>query len=420
MMRSYVRVFALLGVIAATLGGQQVLAVSTGPVLLGFGETYQSGADRSVHRGVDLAGFTGDAVVVPVEGEVSFAGRVPGQAGGSVMAVSIRVGQDTLSLSPLERVDVEKGQRLRPGDSVGLLAGVGDPSSAQPHIHLSLRREGVYLDPAHLLVSAPLPVPTETQTQPTLAPATTEPEPVAVAAPVAAPVVQPAAAPAPTMVTAAPPIADVEIGTASEPDASAARSAVPRDATVPSGSSASSRGSVLSPGVSLSPTPSDAKGSIAVSPWSAAGTSVLARLGSAVRGRGVLESAAAAITGHSQVRGGDLRAATPRDVPNGRRVGATARSPFTTSVRPAVRSLGAGSSAALTPAGAGLIVSSLLGIAFLLSRRTFERRLLFSQPVSDRFGSMLQHLRAGDTLCGLTSCSGLLPSQSRGRLAQRR
>ncbi|HSK48436.1 MAG TPA: peptidoglycan DD-metalloendopeptidase family protein [Coriobacteriia bacterium] len=63
----------------------------------------------------------------------------------------------------------------------------------------------------------------------------------------------------------------------------------------------------------------------------------------------------------------------------------------------------------------GVVAALLAGSALLLTRRALTRRVTGRGPVSDRFGTLLQHLKAGDTICGLTSCSGPLPSQSRGR-----
>jgi hypothetical protein len=77
----------------------------------------------------------------------------------------------------------------------------------------------------------------------------------------------------------------------------------------------------------------------------------------------------------------------------------------------------------LSDAGTSGVVAILVSLAVcacLLARRAFERKVLSNPPVSDRLGRVLQQLRAGDTLRGLTSCPGPLPSQSRGRIAQRR
>jgi len=66
------------------------------------------------------------------------------------------------------------------------------------------------------------------------------------------------------------------------------------------------------------------------------------------------------------------------------------------------------------------IAAAFAACALLLGRKALEGRVTSNPPVSDRLGTLLQQLRAGDTLRGLTPAPGTLPSQSRGRLAQRR
>ncbi len=75
--------------------------------------------------------------------------------------------------------------------------------------------------------------------------------------------------------------------------------------------------------------------------------------------------------------------------------------------------------------GAGWPALAVFGVALItttlmLGRRALERQISVDAPVSDRLGTLLQHVWTGATICGLTSCSGLLPSQSRSRIAQRR
>jgi len=73
----------------------------------------------------------------------------------------------------------------------------------------------------------------------------------------------------------------------------------------------------------------------------------------------------------------------------------------------------------LLVAGAA-VPAALWAMLVLLGRRAVRARVLSYEPLSDRFGILLQHMRTGDTILGLTSCSGHSPSQSRSRLAQRR
>ena len=70
------------------------------------------------------------AVRAPLSGRVSFAGRVPGAGGGTVLAVTIATASGSVTLMPLASASVKAGAELAEGDSVGTLDGNGDASSA--------------------------------------------------------------------------------------------------------------------------------------------------------------------------------------------------------------------------------------------------------------------------------------------------
>lgn len=128
-----------------------------GPVLLGYGEAYLApgGSGSRAHSGVDLGCGEGDSALSCEGGTVSFAGAVPSDAGGRILAVTI-AGDDGLRITymPLATATVAAGQRIEAGSTVGGIAGVGDASSAVPHLHMSVRRGEAYLDPAGMLASA--------------------------------------------------------------------------------------------------------------------------------------------------------------------------------------------------------------------------------------------------------------------------
>lgn len=90
------------------------------------------------HWGVDVAvPFGGDAVA-PVSGQVTFAGAVVG-----VKTVTIGHGTSRVSVSYLADVTVQKGDQIERGQRVGV-AGLHGGRAA---IHISVRRDGVYVDP---------------------------------------------------------------------------------------------------------------------------------------------------------------------------------------------------------------------------------------------------------------------------------
>ena len=112
------------------------------------------------HRGVDLAGDVGDAVRAPAAGTVVFAGSVPADGGGTCNAVTIELPSgDRVSLLPLSEVWVDEGAPVGAAEQVGALAVAGDDSSSGTHVHMSLRHDGVYVDPtAFLSATAAAPV----------------------------------------------------------------------------------------------------------------------------------------------------------------------------------------------------------------------------------------------------------------------
>lgn len=100
------------------------------------------------HRGVDTGADRGTAVRASADGTVRFAGSV---AGNRTVSVDHADGLVT-SYSYLGSISVTEGQSVSRGQTIGT---VGDGHPAQelpPHVHLSARRDGVYLDPLELYV----------------------------------------------------------------------------------------------------------------------------------------------------------------------------------------------------------------------------------------------------------------------------
>lgn len=123
----------------------------TGCALVRFGERYGAENQRT-HCGLDLAGTPGEAVTAPCDGIVVFAGEIPADGGGRVVAVTIQPEEGlAVTVSPLEASVVRKGDAVQRGATIGGLAPTGDASSAQPHVHLSVRRDGRYVDPEPML-----------------------------------------------------------------------------------------------------------------------------------------------------------------------------------------------------------------------------------------------------------------------------
>jgi murein DD-endopeptidase MepM/ murein hydrolase activator NlpD len=95
------------------------------------------------HRGVDVAAALDEPVRASADGIVSFAGNV---AGNRSVTVDHAGGIQT-TYSFLASVAVKKGAHVLLGDVVGAV-GRGHPNEQlPPHVHLSVRRNGTYVDP---------------------------------------------------------------------------------------------------------------------------------------------------------------------------------------------------------------------------------------------------------------------------------
>ena len=393
--------------LAALLFASSAVALPAGsPQLLGFGATYTTADGGSAtHRGVDVACAAGDEVQAPAEGSVTFVGRVPASSGGSMLAISVQTDTGTVTLMPMRMVSVAEGERVGSGDPLGTAEGEGDASSSRPHLHVGLKSGGLYLDPSPLIGAVPLPEPTSGD------PVTTaEPAPGDDAC---------SDADQGTALTPMPGVAIAPAtGVVAEPQAPPSAAGLPVQIPEPvSGGSSAARSTAAKPSASTPARTSldrVAKGSSS-SPVTVVGGSSAPVAGSA--GAGVALAAAPEGSSGSS-RGSVLGAMAGGMSTSGDIDGSASGAAMRGRIRDA---LGACSpAAALTPAGIASVLGALCVTALLFSRRVLSRRILECPPVSDRLGYLLQHLKAGDTLRGLTSCPGPLPSQSRGRIAQGR
>ncbi|TFV63445.1 UNVERIFIED_ORG: M23 family metallopeptidase [Bacillus sp. AZ43] len=98
------------------------------------------------HRGVDLRGSPGSAVVAAGDGVVVFAGMV---AGRPVVSIDHAGGLRT-TYEPVETA-VLAGQRVARGSRIGSLATGHAGCPGEACLHWGLRRGETYLDPMSLL-----------------------------------------------------------------------------------------------------------------------------------------------------------------------------------------------------------------------------------------------------------------------------
>jgi murein DD-endopeptidase MepM/ murein hydrolase activator NlpD len=124
------------------------LRPTTGPVSSLYGvRRYYAGefAEDYYHRGVDYAADTGTPVVAPAAGRVALIGR----ADRFVIhgnTVGLDHGQGVLSIFlHLSRIDVQEGQFVQAGQTIGRVGSTG--ASTGPHLHWGLYVDGQAVDP---------------------------------------------------------------------------------------------------------------------------------------------------------------------------------------------------------------------------------------------------------------------------------
>ena len=142
----------------------------TGAVVRGFDA--RAGPYGPGHRGIDISAPVGATVRAPAAGRVEFAGPVAGTIWVSLLvAPGVRVTLGPLldpvtagrvpSRAPLGRVG--PGHRAGSSEGAGSTEGAGSGFGAR--LHLSVRVDGVYVDPLVYLIDrprarlAPLPTP---------------------------------------------------------------------------------------------------------------------------------------------------------------------------------------------------------------------------------------------------------------------
>ena len=123
---------------------------ASGPVLQHFsydGDPYAAGQ----HRGVDVGGSSGEPVLAPAAGSITFAGTVPG--GGRTITIRTPDGF-AVTLLHLGTITEVRGASVAEGAHVGTLGSSGTSEWAQPYVHLGIRQasdEAGYLDPENFL-----------------------------------------------------------------------------------------------------------------------------------------------------------------------------------------------------------------------------------------------------------------------------
>jgi hypothetical protein len=105
-----------------------------------------NGRVQSVHQGLDYAVSEGTPVAALNGGTVLLAQALFFEGG----CVVLDHGQGLLTLyMHLSKIEVKEGDRITRGQKIGLSGGTGRATG--PHLHVAVRWQGVYLNPATLL-----------------------------------------------------------------------------------------------------------------------------------------------------------------------------------------------------------------------------------------------------------------------------
>jgi len=105
-----------------------------------------NGETQSVHQGLDYAVPTGTPVDALNRGNVLLARPLFFE--GDCVVLDHGQGLMTIYMH-LSKVEVKEGEQVNRGQQIGLSGGTGRATG--PHLHVAVRWQGIYLDPATLL-----------------------------------------------------------------------------------------------------------------------------------------------------------------------------------------------------------------------------------------------------------------------------
>jgi murein DD-endopeptidase MepM/ murein hydrolase activator NlpD len=132
----------------ALLSATPSIAPTRGWVTSRFGyRTSPFTGSRELHRGVDIAGRSGTAVVAPADGVVRFAGAQ--RALGNAVALRHGYGVETL-FGHLQEILVRSGEHVKRGQKIALLGNTG--RSTGPHLHYQVEVNGAPVNPQNYIL----------------------------------------------------------------------------------------------------------------------------------------------------------------------------------------------------------------------------------------------------------------------------
>ncbi len=140
---------------AAYPDGQPVVGIAEVSSEFGIRSNPFGGRGVEMHKGLDFVGEQGDIIAAAGDGVVTLAG----QNGGYGIAVTLdhENGYETL-YAHMSKLRVQVGDRVKRGQIIGYIGSTG--RSSGPHLHFSLYKDDVAIDPRTVLQ---LPKPEITQ-----------------------------------------------------------------------------------------------------------------------------------------------------------------------------------------------------------------------------------------------------------------
>lgn len=137
---------------AAVLSGRRYLfPVPGGRVSDLFGpRIHPLTGEAHVHNGVDIAAPVGTPVIAPAAGVVT--SRYYHERGGRSLVLELDDQYGTRAgFAHLDTQEVNEGDRVTAGQRIGTVGRTGNVTG--PHLHFTLSRDGVFLDPLTLVTA---------------------------------------------------------------------------------------------------------------------------------------------------------------------------------------------------------------------------------------------------------------------------
>jgi murein DD-endopeptidase MepM/ murein hydrolase activator NlpD len=108
-----------------------------------------NGKLASIHRGLDYHAAPGTPIMAANSGEVVLARELFYE--GNCVMIDHGLGFMTIYMH-MSQLDVREGQKVEKGQRLGLSGATGRVTG--PHLHMAVRWQGAYLDPAQLWLLA--------------------------------------------------------------------------------------------------------------------------------------------------------------------------------------------------------------------------------------------------------------------------